>query len=804
MPWADFFPAMKTRKKGVPTTADNERCPDGMSAADWQRSLRERAAAKGMFAIQPLPAHWSTGAFSVTNPRSKRHYTAIYHAPCHPYNTCSCMDFRTNSLGTCKHLEAVRLWLGNKGLPATLPLPRRSVLDVCYSKGRRVRLRIAPNAPEALTISALRYFDDDACVTPGMLAELPAFIETARKADPSFHCTTDALNLILEERDRRRREDIERKLTDDDIGTVIKTDLYPYQTEGIRFAFRAGRTLIADEMGLGKTVQAIGVARLLMAQNMVGSVLVVCPTSLKYQWKKEIERFTDNDVVVIEGIHTHRRDLYNADASFKIVSYHTLANDIRAIGTIAADMVIMDEVQRLKNWNTQIAQAARRIEADYTVVLSGTPLENKIEELYSVMQFVDQYALAPYHEFLSDTRVSEPGGKVTGYRNLNAVGARLKNCMLRRRKKDVALQLPPRTDKILYVPMTKEQRAIHDEAMTIVAQLVAKWQKHRFLSEKDRKRLLLLLSRMRMVCDSTYLIDLSSRFDTKIAETVQQIIALTENGNDKAVVFSQWERMTSLIAAELDRAGIGYVYLHGSIPAAKRGAVCDEFTSDPAKRVFLSTDAGSVGLNLQCASTVINLDLPWNPAVLEQRIARADRIGRNGNLQVINLVAAGTIEEKMLGTLDFKSNLFEGILDGGNDTVTLDDSRLSRIAESIARIIGPATDTADEITGTLIAETEMPIEALPDDSDSRPEHSRTPEPAELICAARSFFSSLAATLGSPEATARLIDTIVHTDPETSRTELRIPVNSKESVARILSGFAALLTNSSHNSSDNPK
>ncbi|MDE6157231.1 MAG: DEAD/DEAH box helicase family protein, partial [Muribaculaceae bacterium] len=333
---------------------------------------------------------------------------------------------------------------------------------------------------------------------PGMVPELPAFIENARRIDPQFHCYPDALNYILEARDRRRRLQILDSISEAETGAVLHTTLYPYQVEGIRFIFKAGRALLADEMGLGKTVQALGAAELMKSRNMIGSAMIVCPTSLKYQWKKEIERFTGSTVTVVEGIAATRRELYCEPTFYKIVSYHTLANDIKSLGSVSTDFLIMDEVQRLKNWNTQIARAARRIDADYCAILSGTPLENRLEELYSVMQFVDQYALGPFYEFKARFIDTSETGKVVGYHGLSEVRAMLAKSLLRRRKADVALQLPERSDKVLYVPMTKEQSEIHDECRSIVAQLAAKWQRHRFLSEKDRKRLLLLLSRMRM------------------------------------------------------------------------------------------------------------------------------------------------------------------------------------------------------------------------------------------------------------------------------------------------------------------
>ncbi len=751
-----------------------------MTVEEWQSRLRAQMARKSNFAISMLPGHWSQSAYSVGSPRSRRQYTVIYHGNDSSYNACGCMDFRTNGLGTCKHIEAVKQWLDSKNLTPK-PLARRTILDLDYRYGRRLRMRLCDATPKELSLAAMRFFDDDFYATIGMVPELPSFIEQARRLDRSFHCTSDALTYILEERDRLRREQLAAEMTDEEIGSVLRTELYPYQIEGIRRAFSAGRLLLADEMGLGKTVQALGAAELLRSRNMVGSVLIVCPTSLKYQWKKEIERFTGVEVGIVEGLASVRRELYASAEPYKIVSYHTLANDIKLLGNLSTDMLIMDEVQRLKNWNTQISQAARRVEAEYVVIISGTPLENKIEELYSVMQFVDQYALGPLHHFLDNTVVKTSTGKVTGYRKLGDIAARLSKCMVRRRKSDVALQLPERTDTTLFVPMTREQKEIHDEAHGIVARLVYKWRRYRFLSEKDRKRLLLMLSRMRMVCGSTYVLDLKTHYDTKVAETVQLLTSMIESGNDKAVVFSQWERMTQLIAHELEAADIGFEYLNGSVSSARRGAMVENFAVDASKRVFLSTDTGSTGLNLQAAGVIINLDLPWNPAVLEQRIARVHRIGQQHQIHVINLVAAGTIEEKMLSTLKFKADLFSGIMDGGEDSITLDDNKLTRLAESLTDIIEAPVDEL------MIEEAEdRQVAQAADDDDEAPEQH------EVLKAGMSFLAALSQTLQSQEATEKLLDSIVRIDASTGATELHVPVPSREAVANLLKSLAPLL------------
>jgi len=320
---------------------------------------------------------------------------------------------------------------------------------------------------------------------------------------------------------------------------------------------------------------------------------------------------------------------------------------------IEADPMISQQELAEKAGITR-SRAARKIESDYSVILSGTPLENKLDELYSIVEFVDNFRLAPYYLFKDKHIITDETGKVLGYKNLNDIGKKLSDILIRRRKKDVKLQMPERSDKNLFIPMTNEQMEMHQEWQNQVRILVLKWRRMHFLSDKDRKRLLLFLSQMRMVCDSSYILDQKTRYDTKVDECVNIISDIISEEGEKVVVFSQWERMTRLIAKELEKKEIGFEYLYGGVPSEKRKNLVDNFMNEPSSRVFLSTDAGSTGLNLQSAATIINIDLPWNPAVLEQRIGRIYRLGQQNNIQVINLVTPDSIEAEMLGKLRFR------------------------------------------------------------------------------------------------------------------------------------------------------
>ena len=805
--------------------------PDNMTLEEWQRALRKQIAGEEAMDVAAVDEKNLPGEYEVKNPQTKQTYKVVYRGEDSPWNYCSCMDFKTNHLCACKHLEKVKLWISEtRGKKVHKELPAYTSVYLSYTDGRQVKIRVGSDHHEEFMQLAAHYFDAEGVMFPYAFEDYDKLITEALAIDPSFRFYQDAIDFIIEQRERKFRQQLINKYTDERLDQLLTVSLYPYQKEGIRFAFERGRSIIADEMGLGKTIQAIGTAELLRREGLAEQIMIVCPTSLKYQWQREIERFTkDTDrspdhplTLVIEGNPLKRKEQYASDIPYKIVSYNCMSNDVKMWGSLQTEVLIMDEVQRLKNWKTQISMAARKVRSDYAVILSGTPLENKLEELYSVMEFADNYCLGPYWQFRADCIVTDDGGKVIGYKNLNKVGETARERLIRRTKKQVALQMPKRTDQNLFVPMTTEQRGMHEEYKEQVAKLVYKWRRTHFLSETDRKKLLQFLSMMRMVCDSTYILDQKSRYDTKVTETMSILQSVFDNGDEKVVIFSQWERMTRLIAYELDKMGIGYEYLHGGVPSAKRRDLIINFTDDPDSRVFLSTDAGSTGLNLQAGSIMINLDLPWNPAVLEQRIARIYRLGQERNVQVINLVARDTIEEGMLGKLRFKTAMFEGVLDNGEDTIFLgNETKFTAMMDTLGEVLEeekqqPAapevSDTeadepeplkeespkSEESTNqnTLAQQNQSEKETVFSSSSTSSAHSAPRQPQELVAQGISFLTGLAQTLQSPEATQQLVDTLVDTDAETGESHLRIPVPDKQTVQTLLNFVGKLFSNNS--------
>jgi superfamily II DNA or RNA helicase len=680
--------------------------PANLSPVEWQRGLRRQFGREQVFGLENLTKEPFFSEFRVSNPVSKSSYRVAIRGLGPGGNFCSCPDYATSELGTCKHLEFTLVQLEKKrGAAAAFARGYQPAFSELYLRNdgrRRVYFRAGTDCPPAVRKAAAALFDSDNGMLPDeRLGELEHFMTVASQSGHELRAYDDALDFVAARRDADRRaaklkQLFPRGAADPKLLVLLKVPLYPYQAEGALFAVRVGRALIGDDMGLGKTIQAIAATEILARHFGVSKVLVICPTSLKYQWQSEIARFAGragkDAARVISGGRMQRQKDYALNDFCKITNYEKLQPDLDLIAAWGPELVIVDEAQRVKNWNTIAARALKRIDSSYAIVLTGTPLENKLEELISIVQFVDQHRLGPTWKLLHEHQVKDEAGRVTGYTGLEKIGQTLAPVMIRRRKSEVLRQLPGRTDQNLLVPMTEPQMDYHKENADEVAKIVQRWRKTKFISDRDQRRLTCALQNMRMSCNSTYLLDQETDHGVKADELAALFDKLFVDPAAKAVVFSQWTRTHDIVIRRLEARGLGYVSFHGGVPSEKRPALVERFRDDPACRVFLSTDAGSTGLNLQHASTLVNMDLPWNPAVLEQRIARIHRMGQVRPVQIVNFVSKGTIEEGMLSVLAFKRSLSAGILDGGSGEISLGGSRLNRFMKDVENVTGRMGD----------------------------------------------------------------------------------------------------------------
>src|SRR6266576_3803371 len=423
------------------------------------------------------------------------------------------------------------------------------------------------------------------------------------------------------------------------------------------------RALLADEMGLGKTIQAIAACALLHRLGKAKTVLVVTPASLKTEWEEQIQRFTKLPYRLVFGPHRERLRALQDPLFFTIVNYEQMVRDALEVNRLLRpDIVVLDEAQRIKNWSTKTTQAIKRLRSRYAFVLTGTPIENRLDELYSLMDFLDPSLLGPLFRFNREYYDLDERGRPMGYRNLEKLHERIKPYMLRRRKAQVETELPERTDRNFFIPLSDEQKGAYEHHEGIVARLSSA-ARRRPLTQPEQDKLMRHLAMMRMVCDTDYILEPEHRACPKLGELEKILEECRDNRDVKVIIFSEWERMLELVRDLCRRIDLGFAWHTGSVPQKRRRAEINLFKSDPACRGFLSTDSGAAGLNLQNASVVINCDLPWNPAKLEQRIARAWRKHQTRPVTVINLVSENTIEQRMLETLSNKQALADGVLD---------------------------------------------------------------------------------------------------------------------------------------------
>ncbi len=287
------------------------------------------------------------------------------------------------------------------------------------------------------------------------------------------------------------------------------------------------------------------------------------------------------------------------------------------------------------------------------------------------MQYLDPEIFGSLFHFNRDFYTLDERGRPVGFKNMGLLNRRLKHVMLRRRKKDVESELPGRTVQNYFVRMDPEQQLRYDDYNYKASILIAQGQK-RPLSPKDFEKLQMFLACMRMLCDTPAILDPSCRISPKLEELEHILRDLLEDPTRKIIIFSEWERMLELVRGLAGEMGVESAWHTGSVPQHKRRDEIGRFKTKPACRLFLTTDAGATGLNLQVASAVINMDLPWNPAKLEQRIARAWRKNQTRSVSVINLVAENTIEHNILHLLAQKQAMADGVLDGWGDLDVMD------------------------------------------------------------------------------------------------------------------------------------
>lgn len=755
----------------------------------------ERARIEKM-TVKPLDDSKPWTDYTVTNKTTGKSYRVALRGLKPGDSFCSCPDFRTNTLGTCKHVLSVLNKIKRRFSAAQLNRPYRRkhlALHLRYDGDVSLRL-LTPEKTDDATSRVIAPIRDRAITN---LHDLLKRLASLQKLGQDVSIYPDAEEFIqqrlLLERLRERTAEIRREPFNHPLRkTLLKVPLLPYQLDGIAFAAGAGRAVLADDMGLGKTIQGVGTAEYLAREAEIKRVLVVCPASLKSQWRSEIHRFCDRDVQLVGGAAAERGDQYSNESFFTICNYEQVLRDILPIERVDWDLIILDEGQRIKNWESKTSVVIKSLKSRFALVLSGTPLENRLDELYSVVQFIDDRRLGPGFRFFNKHRVVDENGKVLGYKNLAELRETLKPVLLRRTRESVKLELPPRTTEFVRIPASEEQLAVHNAHMTIVASITRK----KFITEMDLLRLQKALLMCRMAADSTFLIDKSEpAYSTKLAHLDELFERLFEEEGRKVIVFSEWTTMLDLIQGLLRKRKLEFVRLDGSVPQKQRQELVHKFQTEPECKLFLTTNAGSTGLNLQAANTVINVDLPWNPAILEQRVARAHRMGQTQPVQVFVLVTEGTIEENLLATLAAKKELALAALDSESEVDALDlQSGMEELKSRLEVLLGARPEALVDESLKLQAEETVQAQSVA--------HRERVAAAggELLGAAFKFLGELvcqqdsAASPPPPTLVANLragLEGCIEADP-TGKPRLTVTLPDKSALDKLAQTLATLL------------
>jgi superfamily II DNA or RNA helicase len=664
------------------------------------RAIAERAlrAKQERFRMVSADSQSPWTDYVVTSQSSGKTYRVALRGQQRGESYCSCPDFRVNTLGTCKHiLYALQRVKSRFSSPQLASGFQQRGFAVHLQYGRELELRLL--APADIGANWKRRLAGLLNQPIEDIPKLLTAIQSLEREGESVVLFPDAEEWIQQRLHDRNIAGLVSEIRKNPAKHALRTELLkepllPYQLDGVAFAVGVGRAVLADDMGLGKTIQGIGVAELLSRVAGVQRVLVVCPTSLKAQWASEIQRFCDRDCQLVMGSAEERFLQYDNGCFFTICNYEQVLRDLEPIEQVKWDLIILDEGQRIKNWQAKTSQVMKSLRSRFALVLSGTPLENRLDELYSVVQFIDDRRLGPGFRFFHRHRIVDEKGKVIGYKNLDELRAHLRPVLLRRTRASVLQQLPERTTEIVRIPASGEQAELSRENVKRAAQIASK----PFLTEMDLIRIQQHLLVARMAANSTFLVNKQEpAFSTKLEYLEDLFEQLWQQPDRKAVLFSEWTTMLDLIERQLERFAIDYVRLDGSVPQRKRQQLVHRFQKTPTCRLFMTTNAGSTGLNLQAANTVINVDLPWNPAVLEQRISRAHRMGQKRPVDVYVLVTVDTFEERLLSTLADKRDLALAALDPESDVTQLKmRSNMDDLKRRLENLIGePAVASED-------------------------------------------------------------------------------------------------------------
>lgn len=461
--------------------------------------------------------------------------------------------------------------------------------------------------------------------------------------------------------------------------------LYPFQKYGVRFLVTGRKVLLCDEMGLGKTIEGIAASCALLESGVVEKIMVFCPSDLKYQWEKEILKFTDRTTVRIVGTRKQREKIWATvrKADYILLNYELAINDLDNKMILHClnrwnFAIILDEATRIKNWRSKTTKAFSEFQSPVKFMLTGTPVENHPAELFTLSRFLDSNMLGSWEKFNKRYIYRNEQGWILGYRNLEELHQRILPLMLRRKKEKVLPELPDKIINEYFIEMSAAEKRDYNAIKKIVLDYLKRTEKAQDDGNKsefdlNQKALFHSIQFCKMYCDHPDLVrrsksdlikglELTATKSSKLEELKFLVEDIVSSGN-KVVIFTEFVRAAEVISDSIP----GVVVYRGGLSEKEKNERISRFVNDPECMILCSTNAGSHGLNLQEASSyLINFDLPWNPSVLNQRIDRVHRIGQSNTVNIINMIISDNevIEKEVMRVLKRKQIMFNKVIDG--------------------------------------------------------------------------------------------------------------------------------------------
>jgi SNF2 family DNA or RNA helicase len=467
----------------------------------------------------------------------------------------------------------------------------------------------------------------------------------------------------------------EKKLSFTEVPGEVQATLRPYQKDGVNWVERLRvmylNGILADDMGLGKTLQAIvAIAQYRMKKKALS--LIVCPTSLLYNWKEEFAKFDPElKVLVVDGIPSARKRIMENISKYDVIitSYTLLQKDVEHYKTVTFGYVILDEAQHIKNRGTRNAKSVKMTVAEHRLILSGTPIENSLDEMWSLFDFLMPGFLSTYDRFV-EKYIRVTGAELS--KNLEYLRKKVAPFILRRMKADVLDDLPPVSEIVYHCQLTDVQQELYRSyAESARNELVKLVERDGF--DRVQIHVLATLTRLKQICchPAIFAKEKAEAGDSAKYEMLMELLQTLIEGKHKTVIFSQYTRMLQIMREDFESRGIKFAYLDGS--SKNRLEIVKKFNEDETLPVFLvSLKAGGTGLNLVGADTVIHYDMWWNPAVENQATDRVHRMGQKKNVSAYKLITLGTIEEKIAEMQKRKKGLVKKV-------VSCDDEAIAKL-----------------------------------------------------------------------------------------------------------------------------